>query len=71
MNRNKRREKYIDIIRYLCTPIRKENDKPIYPTYEEAALKYDYAPAHISKIKLKLIGYDGANGERVLPEEFK
>lgn len=71
MNVVKRNQRNITIIRYLCTPTGEINGHTSYPTYEEAAKKFDLAATHISLIKLSMIGKDGPNGERVIPEELK
>lgn len=69
MNILRRQKKYLELAQYLCTPIgKKENNKFLYPTFEQAAQKFDYSPTHIAKIKAKLCGND-VDGIRRIKDE--
>lgn len=70
MNIQKRQKKYLELAQYLSTPIgKKDNGQLLYPTFEQAAQKFDYSPTHIAKIKTKLLGKD-ENGIRNIKEEY-
>ena len=67
MNTLKRKEKYLELAKFLCTVVgHKPNGKPIYRTLEEAAQEFGYDFYHTSRLKTALV--DEVDGERKIKD---
>ena len=68
MNILKRKERDLEIAKYLATPLgKRKTGRLIYPSYEEASKKFNLHSTHIFRIKKEILGLD-IDGERKLPE---
>lgn len=68
MTIGERKKRNLKIAQYLSTPLTySQKGFPIYPTYEQASLKFGLHATHIFKIKKEYVGLD-VGPERHLKE---